>query len=1405
MTVDALLTELFGLGVDIWAEGNSLRYRAPKGTLTADLLDQIAAHRATLLDWLRLADGEEACYPLSYGQQSIYLTHQVAAREGPYTIMLGAQIPAAWDPCTLERLLNEVVARHTALRTVFSERDGVPLQRVRRAGHLPIEVVDAEGWGRAELDEHLAARAHEPFDLTQGPLLRAILFAGSAHGQILLLALHHIVADGQSVVILLRELAEAGRALRSGATHTPPAAQYVTFARWQARLGSSNEGERLWRYWEQQLGGSLPILELPVDRPRPPRQSYRGASYRVALDTSLSEGCRALALGSNCTLFVALLAAYQVLLYRYGGQEDILIGTPTLNRPEAEFDRIVGYCTNTVVLRTPLSPALPFRALLERTRGTVLEALAHQAYPFRLLVERLRPPRDLAHPPLFQTMFSLESTLWHRDRPSLAEGGFELYPVPVRAAPLDLALEVREVGRELFVEFRYNLDLFEAQTVARMGACFQTLLAAAVTDPDWPISRLPLLSAEERQQHRIWNRTAAPYPRETIQHRFETQVASTPHRIALIEAEVRIPYYALNEQANRLAGHLRAIGLAKGQRVAILLPRSIGQVAALLATLKVGCSYVPLDPAAPPERQAALLALAHPAALISLAYLLEALAWDGTHVLLDRHQAQIDAYPAGNLDVPGEPGDPAYMIFTSGSSGTPRGVLGTHRGILNRLAWMWDAYPFSAEEVCCHKTAPGFVDAVCEVWGPLLAGVPAAIAAQGDATDIWRLAALLERHRVTRIVLVPSLLAALLDHLPDLDRRLAALRLWMCSGEALPATLGYRFARHLPSAVLLNLYGTTEVAADATCYRLPSPQSPASARDQHQSADHRWLVPIGVPIANVVVHLLDAQLQPVPVGVPGEICVGGAGLAIGYLDQPDVTTDRFIVDPFDPAARLYRTGDRGRRRPDGVIEFLGRLDRQVQVRGQRVEPAELEAMLFAHPAVFQAAAAGLDEGNSTRLVAFVVPRDGCALDPIDLRRFLRARLPAYMVPHDIEIRGSLPHLASGKIDIRALLAEPKSPINAATAAPDALERGLLALWGRLFKRPSGLHDNFFDLGGHSLLALQVLDQVAVNYGVRLPIGVLYEGGSIAHLAAVLRAPKPLDGHSSLVPLQPHGEQPPFICAHPHTGTIDCYRQLAEALGPDQPFYAIQPQPSLGERWVDTPLVDLAAGYVRDIRALQPAGPYYLGGYSSGGTLAYEIAQQMRAQGQVVAILVLFDTICPVATLSAHPWALLPGCAQAWRHASIWRTLSARGALRHARIKASTATDRWRRHLLGRLGHPRQQSKHTLGRHWRWDYTPHRYLGHVAMFLATANPLGSEGTRDPRLAWQRYLDAKMDCYRLPGNHLDLLLDPAVLPGTTRHLRACLLAARLRSSHTPPGGSWAEAGSEPRPAPVTSDHS
>ena len=1392
MTVDALLTELFGLGADIWAEGDRIRYRAPKGTLTADLLDQIAAHRATLLDWLQLADGEEACYPLSYGQQSIYLTHQVAAREGPYTVMLAAQIPAAWDPCTLERLLNDVVARHTALRTVFSERNGVPLQRVRRAGHVPVEVVDAEGWGRAELDEHLAARAHEPFDLTQGPLLRAILFSGSPRGRILLLAMDHIIADGHSVVLLLRELAEAGRALRSGAPFAPPpAVQYATFARWQARLGSGTEGERLWRYWERQLGGPLPILELPSDRPRPPLQSYRGASCRVALDASLREGCRALALEGHCTLFVLLLAAYQLLLYRYSGQEDILIGIPTSNRPEVDFERIIGYCTNTVVLRTPLTPMLSFRALLERARQTVLDALAHQAYPFRLLMERLRPPRDPAYPPLFQTMFSLESTLWHGDRPSLVEGGFELYPVPVRAAPLDLALEVREVGRELFAEFRYNVALFEAQTVARMAGCFLTILAAAVADQDTPISRLPVLSAQEHLQHRAWNRTAAPYPAETIQRRFEAQVASTPQCIALIEAEVRIPYIALNEQANRLAHHLRAIGLGKGQRVAILLPRSIGQVVAFLATLKVGCSYVPLDPTTPPERQAALLALAHPAALISLAYLLEALAWQGALVLLDRDQAQIDAYPTGNLDVPGEPSDPAYLIFTSGSTGTPRGVLGTHRGILNRLAWMWDAYPFMADEVCCHKTAPAFVDAVCEVWGPLLAGVPAAIATHGDATDIWRLAALLERHQVTRIVLVPSLLAALLDHLPDLDRRLAALRLWMCSGEALPAALAHRLARHLPAAVLLNLYGTTEVAADATCYRLPSPQSPAAAGDQHRGADHSWIVPIGVPIANVVVHLLDAHLQPVPVGVPGEICVGGAGLAIGYLDQPDLTAERFIVDPFDPAARLYQTGDRGRRRPDGVIEFLGRLDRQVQVRGQRVEPAELEAMLCAHPAVFQAAAAGLDEENSTRLVAFVVPRDGCALDPIDLRRFLRAQLPAYMVPHEIEIRGSLPYLASGKIDIRSLLAEPKSPINAGTATPDALERELMALWGSLFQRPPGLHDNFFDLGGHSLLALQLLDRVAVTYGVRLPIGVLYEGGSIAHLAAVLRPPQPLDGHSSLVALQPHGEQPPFICAHPHTGTIDCYRRLADALGPDQPFYAIQPQPSLGERWVDAPVADLAAGYVRDIRALQPAGPYYLGGYSSGGALAYEIAQQVRAQGQEVAILVLFDTVCPTATLSAHPWALLPGGAQAWRHASIWRTLSARGVLRHARMKVSTATDRWRRHLRGRLEHPRQQPKPALGRQWRWEYTPRRYLGRVAMFLATANPLGSGDARDPRLAWQRYLDAQMDCYRLPGNHLDLMLDPAVLPGTTRHLRACLRAARTRSFRVPVIGPRAEA--------------
>jgi amino acid adenylation domain-containing protein len=912
-------------------------------------------------------------FPTSFPQQLLWLLDQLEPGRAIYNLPGPVRLTGALDIAALEQSLNEIVRRHEALRTTFDEVDGTPVQVIAPGLELTLPVTDLchlpAGEREAASRRLVTEEARKPFDLARGPLVRAELLRLGDQEHVLLLTMHHIVSDGWSLQVLNKELAALYEAFSAGRPSPLPGLpiQYVDFAHWQREWLQGEALEKQLAYWRAQLAGAPAVLELPTDRPRPAEQSFRGAQASVMLPASLTEALKAMGQREGATLFMTLLAAFQALLSRYTGHEDIVVGSPIANRTRTELEGLIGFIANLLALRTDLSGDPSFRELLGRVREVTLGAYAHQDLPFERLVGELQPERSLSHAPLFQVML----VLLNNPREVLRLPGLTLEPLEVDTgtAKFDLALFIWEEEGGLKVQSEYNTDLFDAATITRMLTAFQNLLRGVVVDPDQPLSALPLLTNTERHQLLVeWNKSHADYPNRCIHELFEAQAARTPDAVALVFEDKQLTYRELNRRANQLAHYLRKRGVGPESLVGVCLERSLELVVGLLGILKAGGAYVPLDPGYPPERLAFMLEDAQVPWLLT-----EQRLWDKMNVGQDAilsHIVRLDAdweaiaeeseqNPASGVTAD----NLAYVIYTSGSTGRPKGVLGLHRGAVNRFAWMWDAYPFEAGEVCCQRTSLNFVDSVWEIWGPLLQGVRTVLVPDEALKDAEQLVQTLAAHHVTRIVLVPSLLRVILDTFADIRSRLPELKHWVTSGEAISLELAQRFFEALPRSILINLYGSSEVSADVTCY------------DTGRMSDQLSSVPIGRPLANTQIYLLDRYLNPSPIGVPGELHAGGAGLARGYLNRPELSAEKFIPSPFseEPGARLYKTGDLARYLPDGNIEYLGRLDHQVKVRGYRIELGEIEAALRAHPAVQETVVmAREDEPGEARLVAYVV-------------------------------------------------------------------------------------------------------------------------------------------------------------------------------------------------------------------------------------------------------------------------------------------------------------------------------------------------------------------------------------------------------------------------------------------------
>src|SRR5712692_8682608 len=876
-----------------------------------ELLTQLEGHSSEIT--FDLVQENLAEYPLSYGQRALWFLHQLAPESAAYNIASAMRIRGGLDAPALRRSLQSLVDRHPSLRTTFSALHLEPIQQVHEQVKIWFHEEDASTWSENVLNNRLVEESRHTFDLAQGPLMRVYLFAQSPREHILLLTVHHIVIDFWSLSILMQELSVLYPAERAGrpAFLPPLAVQYSDYVRWQVNMLQSQVGERLWAYWQTQLAGELPVLNLPTDRPRPAVQTYRGNFHAFTLNNELTRQLQALAKAEGATLYMMLLAAFQAMLYRYTGQYDLSVGTPIAGRSRAKLADLVGYLVNQVVLRADLSGNPTFKAFLGQVRHTVLSALEHQDYPFPLLVERLQPVRDPSRSPLFQVMFALEKSHLPEQRGTplfitsqtgarLEFGGLEVEPIALsqQAVQFDLALMMEEADECLSASLQYNTDLFEAATIARMANHFQALLHGVITDAEQHLSDLPLLTAAERHQVLVeWNATRRDYPQAQGLHQlFEAQVERTPEAVALVYEDQQLTYQELNQRANQLAHFLRRLGVGAESLVGICMERSIEMIVGLLGILKAGGAYVPLDPSYPVDRLDYMLADSQVSVLLTQERLLARLsAHSPTPICLVSAWPQIAQESTLNPCCPLHSANLAYMIYTSGSTGKPKGALNTHQGICNRLLWMQEAYRLDQTDRVLQKTPFSFDVSVWEFFWPLLTGARLVVARPGGHQESAYLVQLIQEQAITVLHFVPSMLQVFLED-PDVQR-CQSIRQVICSGEALPLEVQERFFAKLP-ARLHNLYGPTEAAVDVTYWEC-------------ERNSERWNIPIGWPIANTQMYLLDAYLEPVPIGVPAELYIGGVGLARGYFNQAGLTAEKFIPNPYSstPGARLYKTGD----------------------------------------------------------------------------------------------------------------------------------------------------------------------------------------------------------------------------------------------------------------------------------------------------------------------------------------------------------------------------------------------------------------------------------------------------------------------------------------------------------------
>ena len=1255
-TLDRLLEQLQERGVKLWVEGSNLRYKSPVGALTPNLLEQLSRQKFAVIDFLQTAGGSKNEQPLlrrrsqsthpslSFAQQRLWFLDQLEANNAVYNVPIVLRMTGNLDVTALQAALSEIVRRHEVLRTHFETINGVPHQIIKPAAALDVPSIDLsdlkELEREAESKRICAETVRGSFDLATGPLFQAKLLRLTSEDHILVLVMHHIVSDGWSISVLIRELNVLYQAFIEGDPSPLPElpVQYADFAEWQRNWLRNEVLDQQLDYWKKQLGGAPSLLELPTDRPRPANQSYRGAFVTHEIPQHLLPALTELSRREGASLFMTLLAAFQTLLCRYTGQEDVAVGTVIAGRNRAEVENLIGFFVNTLVLRGDLSGDPTFRTLLARTREVALGAYAHQDLPFEKLVEVLNPERNASHSPLFQAMFVLQNAPVE----TLQLGGIQITPVPTNnsTSKFDLTLFIREVSGSFKAAVEYNTDLFDEQTIRRLLGHYQTLLEGIAANPEQRLSGVAMLTGAERQQILVeWNRTEAPYPKERCLHELiEAQVARTPEAVAVVFGKQQLTYRELNERANQLGHHLRRLGVGPNIMVGICVERSLEMVVGLLGILKAGGAYVPMDPEYPQERLAFMLENANAPVLLTQREFADKLRQSGTQVVcLDGDFELFASESRENPQVKLSPENLIYAIYTSGSTGNPKGAGVYHRGFINLVHWFITEFGIGPADKTLLISSLSFDLTQKNIYAALIGGGQLHLLPSGHYNP-YLVADLVQQEQITLLNCTPSAFYPMIELArPESIQKLISLRHVFLGGEAISIL---RLRPWLESencrAEVVNTYGPTECTDIAAYYRL-----------NQANLDKYDFVPTGRPIPNVQLVVVNSKLQLCPQGVAGELCVAGTGVGAGYVNNTELTTAKFVSNPFPELSgqKLYKTGDLARYLPDGNIEYLGRLDHQVKIRGFRIELGEIERQLSQHSAVREAVVLAREEASDEkRLVAYLTMKNGEVPTVSELRELLRTKLPEYMVPSAFVTLERFPLNPNGKVDRKALPAPKEGQFGNRRAYDprDYLQYVLCNFFAAALNLDwVSVKDNFFDLGGHSLLAVRLVGQINQLLHTDIHVPEFFQNPTVERLAPIVVRQLAVRPKPQLIPLRPGSPKGALIYLDAGIGLC----RLAELLEGGPASFATSVlysedtyrAASLKLEHKLPSLEELAKIHTSLIKSQPELDPCVLVGHSFGGLLAFEVAHQLQRAGRRVEMIFLLDTWAKRVSL----WQKLP--------------------------------------------------------------------------------------------------------------------------------------------------------------------
>jgi amino acid adenylation domain-containing protein len=1371
-----LLSELRQLGIQLSTDGQKLRCQAPNDTLTPRLRSALAERKAEIIDFLKAGNrgvaeaarsipirSRHQNLPLSFAQQRLWFLDQIEPNSSSYNISEAFQLEGVLDRQALRRSLDLLIAHHEILRTNYLMADGEPIQVIKSPQSIDLLVVDLQQYSTAaqpdQVQLQLEQSSHQPFNLATDLMLRCCLLQLSPTEQILLATMHHIASDAWSMGLFWQQLGQVYTAIATNQPNplVPLQIQYADYAIWQRDWLSSAVLTEQIEYWKQQLSDVNPVLEVPTDYPRPAIQTYAGAIDSIELSPRLTADLQALCRQAGTTLFMTLLAAFQLLMSRQSGQSDFIIAAPIAGRNQTEVEGLIGFFINTLLIDADLSGNPSFQTLLGRVRKVALGAYSHQDVPFEKLIEELNPRRDLSRNPLFQVLFNLLNV----EQINLNLAGLVATPVitPIANSKFDITLYVKERDRQIQLDLAYNTDLFSPARMVEILHQFEYLLTQIVADPDRSIQAYSLVTPTA-QAILPDLRSALPQPQyPPITTTFLDWANRTPSQPAIIQAARSWTYQELATAAQNIAQLLCSHQIEIGDPVAVSGDRSFGLIASMLGVLISGGVLLNIDPQLPAARQELMRSTADAKYLLAIGNTPQIADLSADIQIFQIHPDTGKSSTAnGSIpiarDIKTIPiGAAAYIFFTSGTTGVPKGVLGTHQGLAHFLDWQRETFDICPQDRVAQLTGLSFDVVLRDIFLPLTSG--ATLCLPGDTEDLspGRILPWLERQQITLLHTVPTLAQSWLLNVPT-GISLRTLRQIFFAGEPLTASLIQRWRETFPLAgEIVNLYGPTETTLAKCYYRVP---------DRVLAG----IQPVGQPLPATQALVMTRDRQLCGIGETGEIAIRTPFRTKGYLDAAATNQSRFVKNP-DRAELddlIYYTGDRGRYRPDGSLEILGRIDRQIKIRGVRIEPTEISTLLEQHPQIqASVVVAREDTPGDKRLVAYCVAQPDATPTRIELRQLLQQQLPDYLVPSAFVMLVALPLTPNGKIDSQALPPPTEHRVESApkfVAARDRVEVELTKIWQRVLAvRSIGITDNFFELGGHSLLAIRLFAEIERAWGKNFPLATLFQAQTIEQLADLLRQEEWTAPSSSLVQIQAGSHKVPLFCIHPIGGNVLEYYRLAHYLGQEQPVYGLQ---SLGLDGKEIPLDSIeamASHYISEIQIVQPNGPYSLVGYSFAGLVVYEIAQQLNLQGEKVDLLVLLDRT------SANFVPTRPSLFQSAKiHlTNLWR-LDSRGKLKYLLSRIGYKIiykGNYRAYMIGQWSENLSSAYINVfdaNLQASENYQPQYYPGKVTLFRCQVQPLNQ--ALAPELGWNSSIVENLEIHNIPGTHSEILKEPNV---------------------------------------------